>query len=113
MKINPETISNDEKFIVSVDVTNSGECTGAEITQLYVQDVEASIERPLKELKGFKKIHLNPGETKEITFELGMEDLSFYDENLNGWKAEKGFFNILIGSSSRDIRLQNQIEYLG
>jgi beta-glucosidase len=113
MKINPETISNDEKFTVSVDVTNSGECTGAEITQLYVQDVEASIERPLKELKGFKKIHLNPGETKEITFELGMEDLSFYDENLNGWKAEKGFFNILIGSSSRDIRLQNQIEYLG
>ncbi|MHA1256303.1 MAG: glycoside hydrolase family 3 C-terminal domain-containing protein [Promethearchaeota archaeon] len=113
MKINPETISNDEKFTVSVDVTNSGECTGAEITQLYVQDVEASIERPLKELKGFKKIHLNPGETKEITFELGMKDLSYYDENLNGWKAEKGFFNILIGSSSRDIRLQNQIEYLG
>ncbi len=113
MKINPDKISNNEKFTVSVDVTNSGECTGAEITQLYVQDVEASIERPLKELKGFKKIHLNPGETKEITFELGMEDLSFYDENNNGWKAEKGFFNILIGSSSRDIRLQNQIEYLG
>lgn len=113
IRVNPEKISNDEKFTVSVDVTNSGERPGAEIVQLYVQDVESSVERPLKELKRFKKIKLKPEETKTINFELGKEDLSFYDENHNGWKAEKGFFNILIGSSSRDIRLQNQIEYLG
>lgn len=112
LRVNPEKISNDEKFTVSVDVTNSGECTGAEIVQLYVQDVGSSVERPLKELKRFKKIHLNPGETKQITFELGKKDLSFFDEKNNCWLAEIGIFNILVGSSSRDIRLQSKIEYL-
>jgi len=112
IRVNTEKISNDGKFNVSVDVTNSGGRTGAEIVQLYVQDVESSVERPLKELKRFKKIKLKPEETKTIKFELGKKDLSFYDENHNGWKAEKGIFNILIGSSSRDIRLQNKIEYL-
>ena len=113
IRIAPEKISNDGKFTVSVDVTNSGECTGAEIVQLYVQDVESSVERPLKELKGFKKVILKPGEKGTVTFELDKSALSFYDEKNNCWTAEKGFFNILIGSSSRDIRLQNQIEYLG
>ena len=113
IRINPEKISNDENFIVSVDVINSGECAGAEIIQLYVQDAESSVERPLKELKGFKKVLLQSGEKGTITFELDKSALSFYDEKNYCWTAEKGFFNILIGNSSRDIRLQNQIEYLG
>jgi len=92
-------------------ITNSGERTGAEIVQLYVQDIEASVERPLKELKRFKKIRLKPGETKKITFELEKNDLSFFDEKNNCWVAEKGIFNILVGSSSRDIRKQGKIKY--
>lgn len=113
IRITSEKISNDEKFTVSVDITNSGERSGAEIVQLYVQDVEPSVKRPLKELKGFKKVLLKPGERETVTFDLDKSALSFYDEKNGCWKAEKGFFNILIGSSSRDIRLKNQIEYLG
>ena len=113
IKINPEKISRDGKFTISIDIINSGKREGAEIVQLYVQDVESSVERPLKELKGFKKIKLKSGKKKTISFELGKRDLSFYDEKNSCWKAEKGIFNILIGSSSRDIHLQGKIEYLG
>lgn len=112
LKINKETVSGDETFIVACEIINSGTRFGAEIVQLYIQDVEASVERPLKELKGFKKIFLNPDERKLISFELDKRSLSFYDENNNYWKAETGKFNILVGSSSRDIRLQGSIEYL-
>ncbi len=112
-KLDKEKISGDETVIVSVDVINSGEYSGTEVVQLYIQDVGCSVERPLKELKGFKRVKLKPNERKTIKFELKKEDLSFFDENNNCWKAEKGLFNILIGSSSRDIRLQGEIEYLG
>ena len=113
LKISKDKVAEDKIFTISCDIINSGEFIGAEIVQLYIQDVEASVERPLKELKGFKKILLKPGEKGTATFEIDISALSFYDEKNNCWKAEKGFFNILIGSSSRDIRLQNQIEYLG
>jgi len=113
LNLSKEKIAGDEKLTVAVDVTNSGEKFGAEIVQLYLRDVESSVERPLKELKGFKKVTLNPNEKKTIKFELTKEDLSFFDETENCWKAEKGQFNVLIGSSSRDIRLQGEIEYLG
>ena len=77
-------------------LNSSGQHFGAEVVQLYIQDVECSVERPLKELKGFKKIKLKPDEKKTVKFELTNEDLSFFDENNNCWKAEKGLFNILI-----------------
>ena len=113
LKISKKSVSGDENFTVSVDVSNSGKRAGAEVTQLYIQDVESSVERPLKELKGFKKIKLEPGAKETIIFELGKKDLSFYDEKSSSWIAEKGQFNILVGSSSRDIRLEEKIEYLG
>ena len=75
--------------------------------------MKCSVERPIKELKGFKKIKLESNEKKSVKFEITKDDLSFFDEKSNDWKAEKGKFNILIGSSSRDIRLQAEIEYLG
>ncbi len=112
LKISKDKVSGDETVKVSVDITNSGSRTGAEVVQLYVQDVDCSVERPLKELKGFKKIKLEPGAKETINLELGKEDLSFYDEKSGGWKVEPGKFNILVGSSSRDIRLQGKIEYL-
>ncbi|MHA1884475.1 MAG: glycoside hydrolase family 3 C-terminal domain-containing protein [Promethearchaeota archaeon] len=113
IEINPDKISGGDPFYVSLDITNSGEQLGAEVIQLYIQDVECSVERPLKELKGFKKVKLDPKEKKTVRFELTNDDLSFFDENSNCWIAEKGLFKILIGSSSRDIRLQGEIEYLG
>ncbi len=113
LELSQDKVSDNEKFIITVDVTNTGERVGAEVVQLYIQDVECSVERPLKELKGFKKIKLKPSEKKTVKFELAKEDLSFFDEKDNCWKAEKGLFNILIGSSSRDIRVQGEIEYLG
>jgi len=111
--INKENVRGDDKFIVSVDIVNSGKRSGAEVVQLYVQDIESSVERPLKELKGFKKVNLNPGEKTNVVFELEKRDLSFYDDVSGKWKVEEGLFNILIGSSSRDIRLQCKIEYIG
>jgi len=113
LKIDKDKVSRGENFSISVDITNSGNRAGAEVVQLYVQDVECSVERPLKELKGFKKVFIEPGKKQAISFKLGEEDLSFYDQKENCWKAEKGIFSILIGSSSRDIRLEGKIEYLG
>lgn len=113
LKISKEKVSGDDRFTVTVEIINSGDRIGAEIVQLYVQDVESSVERPIKELKGFKKVNLEPGEKKTISFELGKIDLSFYDEKDGRWKAEKGIFNILVGSSSRDIHLKGKIEYIG
>jgi beta-glucosidase len=112
LKINKEKVSKNDSFTVSCEITNSGDRYGAEISQLYVQDVECSVERPLKELKGFKKVFLKPGEKKTVSFELDKNAFSFFDETGNSWKAEKGLFNILIGSSSIDIRLEGQMEYL-
>jgi beta-glucosidase len=110
--IDKNKIRNDDVIKVSIDVTNSGKVEGKEIVQLYVQDVESSVERPTKELKRFEKVSLRPNERKTVTFELKKEDLSFYSETVNSWIVEDGVFNILIGSSSRDIRLQGEIEYL-
>ncbi len=112
LKIDRKTISGDDKFTVSVDITNSGDRAGAEVVQLYVQDVECSVERPLKELKGFKKVQLDSGEKKTIVFELEKKDLSFFDEKTSCWKAENGSFNILVGSSSKDIHQKGEIEYI-
>jgi beta-glucosidase len=113
IEISSDKVSGGEPFYVSLEITNSGEQLGAEVIQLYIQDVECSVERPLKELKGFKKVKLDPKEKKTVKFELTKDDLSYFDEKSNFWIAEKGLFKILIGSSSRDIRLQGEIEYLG
>ncbi len=91
---------------VSVTVTNSGDRAGKEVVQLYVGDRESSLPRPPKELKGFQKVSLKPGESVIVTFELDERAFSFYDPYRGGWVAEPGEFDILVGSSSRDIRLK-------
>ena len=91
-------------FKVSVDVTNTGSREGKEIVQLYISDEESSLERPVKELKGFKKISLAPGETKKVTFEISEDMLKFYDPAQKGWVLEKGKFTAHIGAASDDIR---------
>jgi len=112
LKIDKGKISGNETFIVSCDIINAGDRYGAEIAQLYIQDLECGVERPIKELKGFKKLFLKPGEKGTANFKLDKKDLSFYDEGTNSWKVEAGIFKVLIGSSSRDIQLEGQIEYL-
>ena len=103
----PKTVGTGS-FKVSIDVTNTGERDGAEVVQLYIADQEASVERPAKELKGFEKVWLRAGETKTVSFTLGSDALSFFDAESHSWKAEPGFFKVLVGSSSTDIRAEKE-----
>ena len=112
LTINKEKINADDTIKVSVDVTNTGERVGKEVVQLYVNDIESSVERPQKELKGFKKVELKPDQTETIVFELNKDDLSYYNPVENSWVVQKGLFKILVGSSSRAIHLEGEIEYL-
>jgi beta-glucosidase len=100
---NAEEYSAGEDVLVKVDITNTGDIAGKEVVQLYVKDLEASVERPLKELKDFRKVHLQSGEKKTVHFTLRKRDFAFWDEVISDWKIEPGDFEILIGSSSADI----------
>lgn len=90
---------------VGCTVKNTGKRAGKEIVQLYVRDVEASLDRPWKELKVFEKVALNPGESQKINFELDREVFVYYHTEAGRWIVEPGDFEIFIGASSRDIRL--------
>ena len=93
-----------ETLCVRIPVTNTGNRAGAEVVQLYISDREASVERPVKELKGFCKLQLAPGETKEAVFTINAEALSFFDAEQHAWVAEPGTFEALLAASSADIR---------
>ncbi|MEX2682431.1 MAG: glycoside hydrolase family 3 C-terminal domain-containing protein [Candidatus Sigynarchaeota archaeon] len=111
LNLGPGRFSGDGKLDVSLSVTNSGTRAGAEIVQLYIQDVQASEPRPSKELKGFKRVELAPGQVKRVMFTITRHDLSFYDDARHAWIAEDGEFKILVGASSRDIKLEGTFEY--
>lgn len=96
---------------VTFRVSNTGTVAGAETAQVYVRDVEAGVMRPGKELKGFRKVFLKPGESSEITFHLTERDLSFWDVKARQWTAEPGQFEILVGSSSADLRASVMMDY--
>ena len=101
--------SDNMMYEVTVDITNTGKVKGDEIAQLYVKEKVCSVPRPEKELKGLSRISLGPGETKTITMKLKWRDFAFWDVISNGWKVEPGDFDIIIGSSSRDIKLSQTI----
>lgn len=109
LKIDKERFTDEESCTVSVTITNTGDRFGKEAVQLYVQDVESTVPRPVKELKGFEKVALDPGESKTVTFELGKRAWAYYDVEGHDWYTEKGDFRILIGASSRDIRLSETV----
>ena len=100
----PQVKVSGRNATVTLNVTNSGKRAGAEVVQLYVYDPECSVPRPKKELKAFKKVFLQPGETKSVTLGLDSRSFAFFDEATEEWVVEPGDFEILIGSSSRDIR---------
>ena len=102
----PEIVKNGDNVKLSIKVRNIGKRAGKEIIQLYIQDEVSSLIRPIKELKGFAKVSLDPGEEKTIDFEITHRDLSFYQPFVGEWISEPGVFRIMVGSSSRDIRLQ-------
>jgi beta-glucosidase len=108
IKISDKKIRADGKITVSVDVKNIGKIAGDEVVQLYVNDVIASVKRPTKELRGFERITLQPGETKTVTITIPGEKLAFYDEKTHGFVVEPGAFKVFVGSSSEDIRLKTQ-----
>ncbi|MFT5295145.1 MAG: beta-glucosidase [Colwellia sp.] len=104
-------ITADQGITVTAMVKNTGDVAGAEVVQLYLHDIESSVERPAKELKGFAKVYLAPGESKQISISLNKRDLSFWDITTNNWKAESGSFEVMLGSSLSDIRLATQFTY--
>lgn len=95
---------------VSFNVTNTGKMAGKEVCQIYVAPLESSVVRPVKELKGFEKVQLAPGETKRVTVYLDTRAFSYYNTNLNDWHAESGRYDILVGASSQDIRLSGEVQ---
>lgn len=95
---------------VSVTITNSGKMAGAEVVQLYVRDNESSVKKAEKELKAFQKVFLSPGENKTLEFDLSEKAFQYYDEQSKSWKLEKGTYTILVGGSSKDIRLSTAVE---
>ena len=102
--VDKNVISGSDSITVSVKVRNSGKVAGKEIVQLYISDKKSSLPRPIKELKGFKKIALNPGEEKSVSFTIGKDALSYFDDKKHEWVAEPGKFEALVASSSQDIR---------
>ena len=95
---------------VSFDVTNAGKRAGAEIAELYVSDTHASVPRPVKELKGFARADLKPGETRRLTITLDRRSFSYFDVNSNQWKADPGEFGIIVGSSSAKSELKGTVK---
>jgi beta-glucosidase len=94
---------------VAFDITNTGKREGDEVAQVYVGDKHANVPRPAKELKGFAKIHLRPGETRRVTVKLDRRSFSYYDVNLKQWHIDPGEFDILVGQSVEQIELRGKL----
>jgi beta-glucosidase len=108
--VEPKQISADGKVTVSVEVKNTGKRAGDEVVQLYIHPVKSSVHWPPKELRGFERVSLQPGEQKTVTLTLAGEQLAFYDVKSHGFVVEPGAFDVMVGSSSRDIRDKGQVE---
>ena len=109
MKVSADHIKDTDTLTVTVDVTNTGKMKGKEVVQLYVADKESTVIRPVKELKGFEKIELEPGVTSTVSFTLDKRAFAYYNTKLQDWHVENGTFEILLGHSSRDIVLSAEV----
>ena len=103
LKADKTSMTSDEKITFTIDITNTGSLAGAETVQLYISDKKCSVERPLKELKAFQKVMLQPGETKTVSLTIDQQALSFYNEALSEWTAEPGAFEALVGTASNQL----------
>ena len=109
LRLSHTEINDDKTLKVEVTVTNTGKVEGKETVQLYVSDRESSVIRPVKELKGFEKVSLKPGESKKVVFILDSRAFAYYEPSIEDWFVEYGAYDILIGASSRDIRLSDTV----
>lgn len=109
LKLSADRITDDDTLNVTVDVKNVGKVSGKEIVQLYVSDRESRVIRPLKELKGFEKLSLEPGEQKTAEFVLDKRSFAYYNTEISDWHVESGEFDIMVGKSSRDIVLSDTV----
>jgi beta-glucosidase len=105
LRLEKEAIAAGDTARVSVDVVNTGQRAGDEVVQLYIRDLVSSVTRPVKELKGFRRVTLAPGARTTVVFDVTPEHLAFYDINMD-WRVEPGDFRIMVGPSSRDEDLQ-------
>jgi beta-glucosidase len=110
LRLSCDVMRPDDTLTVSFDIANTGTRAGAEIAQLYIRDEESSVPRPVKELKEFVKVQLEPGERRTVSIELEATALRFYDPD-KGWTVEPGGFEVLVGASCTDIRLQGKFSY--
>jgi beta-glucosidase len=109
LTVSKEQFGESDTVTVSFNVKNIGNLKGAEIAQLYVENVQCSVPRPVKELKGFKKLELTPGESAGVVLQLTKKDFSFWNPATKDWFAENGVFVLHVGSSSKDIKLKKEI----
>ncbi|WP_308992400.1 glycoside hydrolase family 3 C-terminal domain-containing protein [Mariniflexile litorale] len=110
LHVTPQSFTSDNEVIVSFEVKNTSKVAGSEVVQVYVSDIDSSVPRPEKELKGFLKVYLQPGESKQIEIVLNNRSFSFWDINTKQWKAESGKFRIQVGSSSKEIKLNTIVK---
>ena len=110
LKVSPNQVAPGKPVEVSFSVRNSGSRAGAEVVELYVHDGHSSVDRPIKELKGFRRINLAPGEMKDLHFTLDRSAMAFYSTAKKDWVTEPGQFDVLVGTSSRDIRLKGSFK---
>ncbi len=110
LKVSADKLKDTDTVTVSFTVQNTGKTDGAEVAQVYVSDTESTIFRPEKELKGFKKVFLKAGESKTVEITLDKRAFAYYNVNLHDWHVESGEFKILVGASSRDIRLETAVQ---
>jgi beta-glucosidase len=107
---NRKMYSVNDTILVSFHLTNSGKVAGAETTQLYVSKPKSAVERPEKELKAFQKVFLQPSKTETVTLAVPVKSLAYYDETKSGWTVEPGTYNLLLASSSQDIKGEASVE---
>lgn len=110
LSVTPDNATSNPDVTVSFDVTNTGDRAGAEVAQVYVSDGHAKVERPIKELKGFERVMLAPGETKHVSLSLDGRSFAYYDTTTKGWHIAPGRFGILVGDSSESLDLKGSVE---
>ena len=112
LQISHAKIQDNETLTVKVDVTNTGNCKGKEVIQLYISAKEGQVIRPVRELRAFKKISLNPGETKNVVLELDGRAFSYWNTEIHDWYMEPGSYKIQIGKSAQEILLEKEVQVI-
>lgn len=110
LKITPAKAASGQQVQVTLQVRNTGKRAGAEVVQLYVHDVHPKVDRPVKELKGFRRVELSPGQSKTVSFTLDRSSFAYYSTPKHHWVVDPGKFEVMVGASSRDIRLKGGFE---